>query len=133
MAELAMDGDLISPGAWSWWEDRRLRYNVSLGLAGWAAYGLTLALHYAFGQPMFATWQSAASVTLLLGAGFLVLMGFANIFYLLGATVESMVAPRDRDAFRKAAFALGYWGSLALPFLFPLVNLAALISLGPGD
>lgn len=133
MAEAVFGAGGGAHGTWAWWEARRLRYNVSLAAAGWAAYGLTVALHYAFGDAMFDNWRLAVGVTMALGTGFLVLMGFANICYLAGATVESVVAPADRDGFRRGAYALGYWGSLALPFLFPLLNLAGLIAHGSLD
>ena len=120
-----------SPGAWSWWESRRLGYNVALALAGWAAYGANAALFYGFGHPIWQSWQGALSMTLFLGTGFLVLMGVANIFYLLGAYTESVVAPADRVAFRKHAYALGLCGSIALPFIFPLANLSLLVASRP--
>ena len=128
--EMSAGGDPNSPGAWAWWESRRLGYNVALGFAGWAAYGLNAAMYYAVGRPLFETWQGALGMTIFLGTGFLILMGFANIFYLLGIGVESVVSPRDRDGFRRGAYALGLWGSVALPFVFPLANFAFLIGSG---
>lgn len=126
-----MDPNEASPGAWQWWEGRRLRYNIALALAGWAAYGVDIALFYAFHRPSFASVQGAVAMTLFLGTLFLVVMFVANIFYLLGATTESLIAPANREAFRKQAFSLGLWGSVALPFVFPLANLAMLIAGGP--
>lgn len=122
-------GGSFEHGAWSWWEGRRLGYNIALGLSGWVAYGLTLALYHAFHRFYFTSFEFALSVTLLLGCGFLVVMGAANIFYLLGALTESIVAPADRAAFRRQAFALGFWGSVAAPFIFPLINFSLLIGL----
>ena len=116
--------------AWSWWETRRLRYNLALAAAGWAAYGLSLALFYGFHHPVWQNWRGGLGMTLFLGLGFLVLMGIANIFYLLGATVEKTVSPMGRDAYRRRAWAMGFWGSVALPFLFPLANFCMLLGQG---
>ena len=116
-----------SDGAWAWWQTRRLRYNVALGLAGWAAYGLMLALNLAFGQPLWRSLRDGLSTTLFLGIGFLVLMGIANICYLAGPALEAWLRPADTDQFRKSAYALGFWGSIAVPFIAPALNLAVLI------
>jgi hypothetical protein len=121
-------GKFIRDDTWAWWEARRLKYNIGLALAGWIAYGLYAAIFYAFGRPIWEHWNSALGITLFLGLGFLALMGVANIWYLVGAIAESVIQPTDRDAFRKRAFALGFWGSMAVPFLFPLANLAILIA-----
>ena len=117
-----------SSQTWVWWEHRRLRYNVCLALSGWTAYILNAALFYGFGRPIWRDLQGALGMTLFLGTAFLVLMGMANICYLLGAWSESVVAPNDRSAFRARAFGLGFWGSLAVPFLFPLANLSLLVA-----
>lgn len=116
--------------AWTWWQARRLGYNLALAAAGWTAYGLTLALHFVIHRPMWRDWQGGISITLFLGVAYLVVMGIANVLYLLGPAVESLVKPPDATRFRRTAFGMGLWGSLALPFAFPAVNLAALISGG---
>lgn len=114
--------------AWDWWQARRLRYNLTLGAGGWIAYGLAVALNYAFGHPVWHNWRGGLGMTLFLGTGFLVVMGFANIFYLLGPAVEGWARPADVDRYRRNAFAMGLWGSLIVPFTFPMVQLAMLIA-----
>lgn len=121
----------VDPDAWAWWEARRFRYNLALAASGWAAYALTVGLHYAFGHWIWTSWREAAGLTLLLGTGFLVLMFAANVLYLVGAWTESFLAPADVSRFRQSAYALGFWGSVALPFVFPLLNLAFLIAANP--
>jgi hypothetical protein len=118
----------LADDAWAWWQSKRLGYNLALAAAGWAAYGLTVALHIGFNQPLWPDWRGAVSMTLFLGIGFLVVMGAANVFYLLGPAIESLVKPTDSGRFRRAAHGMGFWGSMALPFAFPVVNLAALIA-----
>jgi hypothetical protein len=113
--------------AWAWWQSRRLRYNLALAAAGAAAYVSAVALHYAFHRPLWWDWRGALGTTLFLGVGFGVVMGVANIFYLLGPAVESWVKPPDPQRFRKTAYGMGFWGSVALPFAFPLVNLAGML------
>lgn len=120
----------IAADTWVWWQSRRLRYNIALAIAGWAAYGLSTALLYAFNRPMWQDWRGGVSMTLCLGTGFLVLMGAANVFYLLGPAIESLVKPADPARFRRTSHAMGFWGSMALPFVFPAVNLALLIGGG---
>ena len=41
-----------------------------------------------------------------------------------GLAVIEVRRPADVAAFRRSAFALGFWGSVAVPFLLPLLNLA---------
>lgn len=114
--------------AWLWWEARRLRYNVGLTTSGWCAYALFWLLHFSFDWTPASSWQGAMGMTLFLGAGFLFLMGLANIFYLLGILTESIARPTDLDQFRTDTWNLGFWGSIALPFLFPLGTFAALLA-----
>lgn len=117
----------VPPSTWTWWERRRVGYNAALALAGWAAYGLMVATAFAFHKPIWPTWEAAVSNTIAMGTGFLVVMGFANICYLLGAWTESWLKPDDVETFRKSAFGLGFWGSVAMPFLLPLLNFAFMI------
>ena len=128
MSEAAMMAQVeASPGGWAWWEARRLRYNLALGAAGLAAYGLLVGTSYALGHPFWPDLQLAFGTTMLLGVGFLILMGAANVCYLAGVLIEGMIAPAEREAFRKRAWAMGLWGSVALPFAFPAVMLSFMI------
>jgi hypothetical protein len=117
----------MSEDSWSWWQARRLSYNLALAVAGWVAYGATLVMFMIDGRPMWRDWQGGLSMTLFLGVVFLVLMGVANVCYLIGPALEAWLRPPDPTAFRKSAYALGLWGSVALPFAFPAINLAIMI------
>jgi hypothetical protein len=114
--------------AWVWWQARRLRYNLALALSGLAAYAVFVALFFAFGSPPWKSWQDALSMTLFMGVGFLVLMGAANVCYVLGPIMESLVKPADSVRYRRTTFAMGFRGSVALPFAVPAVALAGLIA-----
>jgi hypothetical protein len=130
MNSTVLTDDNCKTDAWAWWETRRLRYNLALAAAGWAAYGLNAAIFYGFHHPIWTNWRGGLSMTLFLGTGFLVVMGVANVCFLLGALVESMVAPAERQAYRTKAYRLGFWGSVALPFVFPLLNFCMLLADG---
>lgn len=123
--------NLIPPArreAWLWWEARRLRYNVALALAGWVAYGLYWLLLLTYAAPRFIDWRQVLGQTLFMGAGYLAVMGVANILYLLGVLTESIARPEDIDHFRERTWAIGFWGSIALPFLFPLAVFALFLA-----
>lgn len=117
----------VTLDAWTWWQSRRLRYNLALAAAGWLAYGAVVLLVVGFGHPIWPTWQLALSTTLRLGSMFLVVMGVANVCYLVGPALEAWLRPVDPTAFRGGAYELGFWTSVAGPFLFPTLMLARLL------
>ena len=117
----------FSSDAWAWWQARRLRYNLTLAAGGWIAYGVGIGLNYAFRHPVWRSWQDGLGMTIFLGTVFLAVMGVANICYLLGPAVEAWVRPADVGRYRRTAFVMGLWGSLVVPAIFPLVQLAMLI------
>lgn len=129
MSELAIprSGTTISEDSWAWWQERRLRYNIAMAGAGIAAYLLTVGLHYAFGDPVWAVWQDALGFSLFLGTAYLVVIGIANVCYLLGPFGEAWLKPANVERFRRTAYTMGLWGSVALPFLWTLFNLSFLI------
>jgi hypothetical protein len=47
-------------------------------------------------------------------------MGLANVCYFLGAYAEVVLRPRNPEAFRRRAFALGLAFSVALPRIVPV-------------
>ena len=44
-----------------------------------------------------------------------VVMGFANVFYLLGPAIEGWARPADVAGYRRTAYGMGLWGSLIVP------------------
>lgn len=114
--------------AWSWWETRRLRYNLALAVAGWLAWGGYAAAIWGLG-PYARLEVDEGEITLftvlIQGVAYLIVMGAANVCFLLGPLAETIIKPADTDRFRRRAFAMGFWGSAALPFAFP-----ALVTLG---
>lgn len=120
----------IPGGVWDWWQARRLRYNIAVAAAGAAAYALAVAMHYAFGDPIWASAREAIGQTLFLGTLYLAVIGVANVCFLIGPLGEAWLKPADPQSYRRTAFAMGLWGSVALPFLFPLANLSSLVANG---
>jgi hypothetical protein len=118
----------FSGDAWTWWQAGRLRYNLAFAAGGWVAYGIAVGLNYAFGHPVWRDWRGGLGMTIFLGTVYLVVMGLANVCYLLGPAVEGWVKPADIERYRRNAYAMGLWGSLAVPAVFPLVQLAVLIA-----
>lgn len=123
----AQSNRFFSSDGWDWWQARRLRYNLTLAAGGWVGYGLAVGLNYAFHHPVWRDWRGGLGMTIFLGTVFLVVMGVANVCYLLGPAIEGWVKPADVERYRKNAFAMGLWGSLVVPAVFPLVQLAMLI------
>jgi hypothetical protein len=110
---------------WTWWQARRLRYNLALAASGVAAYLLALAFFGLFGEVPWDGWLAGTMVRAL---AFLVVMGVANICYLIGPLGEAWLKPAEPQRYRDTAYAMGFWGSVALPFVFPLAVLAELIA-----
>ena len=110
--------------AWRWWESRRLRYNIGLAIAGASAWGV-----FAAESLLMTDWFSlSVSGTLATGLLWLVAMGVANLLYVLGPVSERVLKPTDRDAYRRRVFGLGFWFSMAVPFLVPAAVLIAILS-----
>ena len=110
--------------AWRWWESRRLRYNIGLAIAGALAWAL-----FALEASLLTDWFSiSVSVTLAQGLAWLVAMGVANLAYFLGPVSERIFKPDDPDAYRRRIYGLGFWFSMAVPFLFPAVTLIAILA-----
>jgi len=126
--DTARETGFFGSDAWTWWQARRLRYNLMLAGAAWLAYFLAVGLNYGFGHPVWNGWRGGLASTIFLGTGWLVVMGFANVAFLLGPAVEGWVKPPELARYRRTAWAMGLWGSLAVPFIFPLVQLATLIA-----
>lgn len=128
--DTARETGFFTLDTWTWWQARRLRYNLVLAASGGLAYGLAVALNYGFGHPVWRDWRGGLGMTLFLDVLWLVVMGFANVAFLLGPAVEGWVRPAEVTRYRKTAWTMGLWGSAAVPFAFPAAQLAMLIARG---
>lgn len=111
-----------SDGTWRWWEGRRLRYNIGLAVAGWAAWALASAVIWTMGALLpFRTDNPEMTLftVLIQGILYLLIMAAANLFYLAGPLSEAVLRPMDVDGYRRRMFGLGFWFSVALPFAYP--------------
>ena len=110
--------------AMEWWEQRRLKYNVGLVVAG-----LLVFVCYVFAADRVITTGAAspeAEITLFTTAfqaiGYLFMMGVANGCYFAGAFVENhFVRQANVSRYRRIAFPLGFWFSVLLPFTIPVL------------
>lgn len=114
-----------------WWEQRRLRYNIGLIVAGVLAFIAYAAVIVRFGDVINAADLSQADefsgFTLVFqGIGYLFMMFVANICFFLGPLSEWWFQPQDVANYRKVAFRLGSWCSFALPFAIPVLLLVNL-------
>jgi hypothetical protein len=114
--------------AWAWWQQRRFAFNATLGIAAVAAYALNAALYqYVFHRPQWLAVGGGLGLVLFLGALLLLLMGAANIVFLAGPVGEAWLKPDSRDDYRRTFWGLGLGAATALPFLFPVINIALLL------
>jgi len=116
----------LTSESFRWWESRRLRYNGGLVVAGivaFAAYAFVLAYFQdVIRTPNPSEEDAFSGFTLLLqGFGYLFMILVANVCYFLGPISERWIRPRNVDAYRKNAFRLGFWCSVALPFVIPVM------------
>jgi hypothetical protein len=100
-----------------WWGKKRLRYNIGLAIAGFSVFILYLGINFV----MTLSHRPPISIIQMLfeGSVYLVLMGIANFCYFLGPLAETLFNPSDVKYYRKLAFNLGFWFSVALPFSYP--------------
>ena len=109
-----------------WWESRRLRYNAGLlvaGLLAFAAYAFVLIrFQNVIRAPDPSEEDAFSGFTLVLqGFAYLFMMFVANVCFFLGPLIELWFRPRNVDAYRRIAFRLGFWCSVALPFTIPVL------------
>ena len=112
--------DETHPPAHRWWEARRLRYNIALVMAGILAFLAYLIVLFIFSDRI-PDAEITLFTILFQGIGYLFFMLVANVFYFLGALSERLPRIRDLESHRRFAYALGFWFSVALPFIVPVL------------
>lgn len=106
-----------------WWSRRRLYYNNGLALAGIFAFILYAILSEILIAPYDPDYEISLFTILFQGIGYLFMMGVANIFYNLGYYIDRKYNKNDVGKFRLNLFRLGFWFSISLPFLIPLITI----------
>ena len=104
-----------------WWAKRRAKFNAGLIIAGISAFFAYAIL----GEFLIAPYDNNFEVTLFTiifqGIGYLFMMLIANIFYNLGPYIDKHYNKTNSDQYRQRLFNLGFWFSVSLPFLIPLL------------
>ena len=106
--------------AFKWWEARRLRYNIGLVVAGILAFVAYLGVLMFF-QDRIPEAEINLFIIFAQGIAYLLFMVAANIFYFFGALSERLPRVRDLESHRRFAYDFGFWFSVALPFMGPLL------------
>lgn len=110
----------IATSPFTWWNARRLRYNVGLVVAGILAFVAYVAIGSTM-LPPDANFEVTIFTTLFQGIGYLFMLGLANVFYFLGPLSERLIRPRNLERYRRNCFRLGFWFSVLLPFSVPVL------------
>lgn len=112
-----------STTAKEWWQKHRLKYNWGLIIAGFVAF----LIYYIIGVTLIAPNDEKFEITLFTvafqAAGYFVMVLIANLLYYLGHYVDKKFNKQNSTAFRRKLFNLGFWFSIALPFLIPTILL----------
>jgi hypothetical protein len=117
----------------TWWSGRRRRYNLGLlvaGVAGFIGYAAAVERCIALHAP--GDWEITIFTTIFQAFAYLVMVGVANVFFLLGPWSERVLQPNNVAAYRTVAFRLGFWFSVLLPFA-PSVVLFVSCSIHRGE
>jgi hypothetical protein len=113
---------MISPEAGSWWEQRRLRYNIGLVIAvvsAFVCYVVVVDRGICIGTMPDA--EITLFTTAFQGIGYLFMMAIGNVCYFSGPLSESLIGPQNVERYRHMTFQLGLWFSVLLPFAIPLI------------
>jgi hypothetical protein len=109
----------------SFWQGRRLRFNIALlasGLLAGLAFAAVLVAWTVWPPPPedfgHADFELLPLVLAPFAFGFAMVL--ANGLYLLGPVSEALLRPKNADAFRRRTYALGVSVAVALPWLVPL-------------
>jgi hypothetical protein len=119
--------DGLSSSSLAWWNARRLRYNISLvfsGVLAFIAYVVVVTV-------LEADVEITLFTIVFQGAGYLIMMGVANVCYFLGPLSERILQPKDLPEYRQNCYRLGFWFSVLLPFSIPVLWIVVAIFHSP--
>lgn len=105
-----------------WWNDKRYLYNLGLFISGIIAFVLYVIVGVNLIMPYDEDFEITLFTIFFQGIGYLVMIVFANLFYSLGVKHDLNYNKENTDDFRKNLFNLGFWFSVSLPFLAPLIG-----------
>lgn len=116
-----MKEKIISDEVTQWWESRRWRYNLGLILAGILAFLLYAVLGIILIMPNDQEFDITLFTIVFQGFGYLLMMGIANSLYNLGEYYDRKNNNLNDIKYRERLFKKGFWFSVCLPFLIPLM------------
>lgn len=103
-----------------WWSKKRLTYNKGLVVAGFTAFILYAVLGGWLVAPHVDDFEITIFTIAFQGAGYLLMMLVANVFYSLGEVFDGIFNQNNSDRYRNRLFNLGFGFSVGLPFLIPM-------------
>ncbi len=109
-------GDITTITAAQWWRSKRLKYNQGLLWAGLVAFILYCVLGPIFIAP-HEEFEETLVEMIFQGVAYLIMMGVANLFYILGWLIDIALNKSNSQLFRRRLFSVGFWFSCALPSL----------------
>ena len=113
---------MISAEARDWWEQRRLRYNRALVIAGVLAFVCyVVVVDRGISSGAMPDAEITFFTTAFQAIGYLFMMAIANVCYFAGPLSESILKPRNIEGYRRMTFQFGLWFSVLLPFTIPVM------------
>jgi hypothetical protein len=103
-----------------WWQERQLRYNKGLVLAGITAFIAYCIVGEIYIAP-YEEFEVTLFTTAFQGIGYLIMMAIANVFYYLGYLIDVSFNKDNKESFRRNLYNLGFWFSFGLPYMIPLL------------
>jgi len=110
-----------TPNIQVWWKNRRKKYNIGLIASGVLSYILYVALGSVLIAPYDCEFEITIFSLVFQGFFFFITILIANIFYNLGAFTDKHFNKRNEEKFRKRIYDLGFWFSVGLPFIVPIL------------
>jgi len=114
-------GSVRWQAALTWWNARRLAYNVALLGAGIVAFGLYAIAFEIWAPRNDPDFEITAFTILFQGVGYLFCIGAANVVFFVGPAVEQIISESSLYNYRRWAFGAGVVFSVLLPMLVPLL------------
>jgi hypothetical protein len=125
MIDSPPDNSACSPS--QWWESKRFRYNKIMLCAAPISFFCLFLVWWIFEDKLPCLEITGFSIVF--GCiFFFICLGVANIFYLLGPLLESLIRPHSTNSFRLKLFMLGTGFSLFLIFLPVIGNLVSVVT-----
>lgn len=107
----------------NWWSKKRTNYNLGLVLSGILAFVLYVILGVNLIMPYDDDFEITLFTIVPQGIGYLIMILIANLLYSLGVSFDLNCNKENTERFRKNLFCLGFWFSVSLSFLAPLMIL----------